>query len=311
MEPTAVNTLGFAHFLGQTDAVGKAVLVTLVLLSIASWYLIVTRSLANLIARRKAEAFLERFWRASSLSEVEALLGSRVADNAFANLAEKSLATLTDSGKCGLAVAGGMAEYLTRTLNNEVDREAAVAEYGLTVLASAGSAAPYIGLFGTVWGIYHALVQIGLSGQGTLDKVAGPVGEALIMTALGLAVAIPAVLAYNAFNRRNRVWLAHLESFCTRPLRAADGEGQQWRGRRGPCCDGAWLKHGPGKLPPLSSQYAGGGHERRAAGRRDAGTAGDLHRHRAVADPLGEDRPAQGIEQRERHQARAYRAWNS
>jgi biopolymer transport protein ExbB len=109
---------------------------------------------------------------------------------------------------------GGLGEYLTRTLNNAVDREAAAAEHGLTVLASAGSAAPYIGLFGTVWGIYHALVQIGMSGQGTLDKVAGPVGEALIMTALGLAVAIPAVLAYNAFNRRNRVWLARLESFA-------------------------------------------------------------------------------------------------
>jgi hypothetical protein len=99
-------------------------------------------------------------------------------------------------------------------LRNGIEQESAAAEHGLTVLASAGSAAPYVGLFGTVWGIYHALVQIGLSGQGTLDKVAGPVGEALIMTALGLAVAIPAVLAYNAFNRRNRMWLARLESFA-------------------------------------------------------------------------------------------------
>ncbi len=88
------------------------------------------------------------------------------------------------------------------------------AAYGLTILATAGSAAPYIGLFGTVWGIYHALVQIGMSGQGTLDKVAGPVGEALIMTAAGLAVAIPAVLAYNAFVRSNRVVLAQLDSFA-------------------------------------------------------------------------------------------------
>ena len=106
-----------------------------------------------------------------------------------------------------------MSEYLTRTLGNAVDQEAAASEYGLTVLATAGSAAPYVGLFGTVWGIYGALVQIGMSGQGTLDKVAGPVGEALIMTALGLAVAIPAVLAYNAFNRRNRMWMARMESF--------------------------------------------------------------------------------------------------
>ena len=77
-----------------------------------------------------------------------------------------------------------------------------------------GSASPYVGLFGTVWAIYHALVAIGLSGQGTLDKVAGPVGEALIMTAIGLAVAIPAVFAYNAFNRRNRMWLAKLDAFA-------------------------------------------------------------------------------------------------
>ena len=214
MEHAAFNSLGFAHFLTQTDGVGRSVLAALLLLSIASWYLIVTRALANAIAQRRAEEFLRRFWQASSLSEVETTLGAHAADNAFAALARKSLDALADSGRESLAVAGGMAEYLTRTLNNEVDREAATAEYGLTVLASAGSAAPYIGLFGTVWGIYHALVQIGLSGQGTLDKVAGPVGEALIMTALGLAVAIPAVLAYNAFNRRNRVWLARLESFA-------------------------------------------------------------------------------------------------
>ncbi len=214
MEHTAVEGLGFAHFLSQTDGVGKTVLVTLLLLSIASWYLIVTRALANTLAHRKAEAFLRHFWQAGALSEVEAALRNQPADNAFAALVKKSLEALADSGKENLAVAGGMAEYLTRTLNNEVDVEAAKSEYGLTVLASAGSAAPYVGLFGTVWGIYHALVQIGLSGQGTLDKVAGPVGEALIMTALGLAVAIPAVLAYNAFNRRNRMWLAKLESFA-------------------------------------------------------------------------------------------------
>ena len=113
-----------------------------------------------------------------------------------------------------LAAAGGASDFLTRTLRNGIDQEAARVENGLTLIASAGSAAPYIGLFGTVWGIYHALIQIGLSGQGTLDKVAGPVGEALIMTALGLAVAIPAVLAYNAFVRRNRIWLARLEAFA-------------------------------------------------------------------------------------------------
>ena len=95
-----------------------------------------------------------------------------------------------------------------------IDEETARLESGLTVLASVGSTAPFVGLFGTVWGVYHALINIGMSGQGTLDKVAGPVGEALIMTALGLAVAIPAVLAYNAFVRSNRMVLAELDAFA-------------------------------------------------------------------------------------------------
>ena len=213
MEPATIEGLGFAHFLTQTDNMGRIVLGILLLLSVASWYLILTRALANSLAQRRADAFVKQFWQAPTLDQAAAALRQHPADNAFAALVQKSLEAMADSHHESLAVAGGMGEYLTRTLGNQVDQEAARAEYGLTVLASAGSAAPYVGLFGTVWGIYHALVQIGLSGQGTLDKVAGPVGEALIMTALGLAVAIPAVLAYNAFNRRNRMWLARLESF--------------------------------------------------------------------------------------------------
>jgi biopolymer transport protein ExbB len=213
MENTAIEGLGFAHFLTQTDGMGKIVLGILLALSVASWYLIFTRALANTLAQRRADVFVKQFWQAPTLEQAAKALRQRPADNAFAELVQKSLNAMADSHHDSLAVAGGMAEYLTRTLGNEVDREAAQSDYGLTVLASAGSAAPYVGLFGTVWGIYHALVQIGISGQGTLDKVAGPVGEALIMTALGLAVAIPAVLAYNAFNRRNRMWLARLESF--------------------------------------------------------------------------------------------------
>lgn len=213
MEQAAVDSLGFAHFLTQTDGVGKIVLGVLLLLSVASWYLIVTRAVANRLARRRADTFLERFWKASSLAEVDAALQSQPPDNAFAALVEKSLRTQADGDKDHLAAAGGMTEYLTRTLANAIDLEAARSEHGLTILASAGSAAPYVGLFGTVWGIYHALVQIGLSGQGTLDKVAGPVGEALIMTALGLAVAVPAVLGYNWLVRRNRVTLHVLRGF--------------------------------------------------------------------------------------------------
>lgn len=211
------QSLGFAHFLSQSDTLGKAVLALLLLLSVASWYIIVTKALRNVMAQRRAGAFLQRFWSASSLSEVDATLRARPVDNAFADLAHSALRAVGECEKQGmqnLTTAGGMAELLTRVLRTGIDQEAARAEHGLTVLASAGSAAPYIGLFGTVWGIYHALVNIGLSGQGTLDKVAGPVGEALIMTALGLAVAIPAVLAYNTFNRHNRMRLSRLDAFA-------------------------------------------------------------------------------------------------
>jgi biopolymer transport protein ExbB len=212
------ESLGFAHFLSQADAVGRGVLFLLLSLSVASWYLIVTKSLANVLAGRRAAAFLRRFWEARSLAEAKETLGRQGADNAFAEAARQALGAAEEDrpqqGLHRLAAAGGLGEYLTRVLRNAIDQEAARVEHGLTVLASTASAAPFIGLFGTVWGIYHALVQIGMSGQGTLDKVAGPVGEALIMTALGLVVAIPAVLAYNAFNRRNRIWLARLDAFA-------------------------------------------------------------------------------------------------
>ncbi|MEQ1526901.1 MAG: MotA/TolQ/ExbB proton channel family protein [Gallionella sp.] len=210
------NGLGFAHFIAQTDAVGLGVLALLLLLSVASWYLIVTKAVSNASARKRAETFLKKFWEANSLQDMQKTLSDSGDDNAFSDLARQALAVKAgnQSGVEKLLAAGGMSEYLTRVLRNGIDQESTKVEYGLTVLASAGSAAPFVGLFGTVWGIYHALVQIGMSGQGTLDKVAGPVGEALIMTAVGLAVAIPAVLAYNSFTRRNRLWLAKLDSFA-------------------------------------------------------------------------------------------------
>jgi biopolymer transport protein ExbB len=209
--------LGFAHFISQTDGVGLTVLLLLTGMSLASWYLIVTRSLANLSAGKRAHLFLQRFWDADSLQAMEVLLQKDETDSAFAELARQALTAGRDGSRHGvqkLALAGGLSEFVTRALRNSLDQEAARSESGLTVLATAGSAAPYIGLFGTVWGIYHALVFIGLSGQGSLDKVAGPVGEALIMTAVGLAVAIPAVLAFNSFSRHNRIWLARLDGFA-------------------------------------------------------------------------------------------------
>jgi len=209
--------LGFSHFLTQIDSVGISVLVLLISLSVASWYLIITKSITNFVAKKRATVFLNHFWNVESLGEVRKLFHDEAPDNAFAELAKLGMDAAADSklhDSHKLAAAGGTSEFLTRALRNGIDQEAARVENGLTLIASAGSAAPYIGLLGTVWGIYHALIQIGLSGQGTLDKVAGPVGEALIMTALGLAVAIPAVLAYNTFVRRNRIWLARLDAFA-------------------------------------------------------------------------------------------------
>ncbi|MDH5480164.1 MAG: MotA/TolQ/ExbB proton channel family protein [Nitrosomonas sp.] len=209
--------LGFSNFLAQIDGVGISVLVLLLSLSAASWYLIFTKSIANYIAKKRADDFLKHFWSVDSLQDVKVSLNNSTPNNAFAELAKQGIDAAADSRKHGsqkLVAAGGTSEFITRVLRNGIDQEATRVENGLTLIASAGSAAPYIGLFGTVWGIYHALIQIGLSGQGTLDKVAGPVGEALIMTALGLAVAIPAVLAYNAFVRRNRIWLARLDAFA-------------------------------------------------------------------------------------------------
>ncbi|CAN6484447.1 unnamed protein product [Victoria cruziana] len=117
-------------------------------------------------------------------------------------------------GAAKLEEAGSAQDFLTRTIKKVLDEETMRMESGLTVLATIGATAPFVGLFGTVWGVYHALVAIGASGSGSLDKVAGPVGEALIMTGVGLAVAIPAVMAYNWLTRSNRVWGARLDAFA-------------------------------------------------------------------------------------------------
>jgi biopolymer transport protein ExbB len=212
-----MNEMGFAHFLAQSDTVGKTILVLLLLMSVTTWYLIATKTWAWLLMRRRTRRFLEIFWNSPSLTAVATHLEEHHPDGPFAHLAWHAIVSSRHHQRHGankLNESGSTGEFLTRSMRRVIDDETARFESGLTVLASIGSTAPFIGLFGTVWGIYHALIAIGISGQGTLDKVAGPVGEALIMTALGLAVAIPAVLAYNFSVRRNRVVLAQLDSFA-------------------------------------------------------------------------------------------------
>jgi biopolymer transport protein ExbB len=213
---TETSKFGFAHLLAQTDAIGIAVLVILLVMSIASWYLIILKSYRNAQIRARARDFLERFWSAPSMDAVAAQAAD-AANEPFGRLAAQGMEASrhwSRSPAAGLSHAGGQDEFLTRAIRRAITRETAALESGLTVLASVGSTAPFVGLFGTVWGIYHALLGIGVSGNASLDTVAGPVGEALIMTALGLAVAIPAVLAYNAFVRGNRLMLAELDGFA-------------------------------------------------------------------------------------------------
>jgi len=209
--------MGFGHFLSQSDAVGKTLLAILVLMSVASWALIVIKGVSQLVRRRRSDKFLDFFWNARSLDEVDAEIRTHGVQDPFGHLAAHAIQAQAHHARYGAAKlqeAGTSQEFVTRTIKKVLDEETTRLENGLTLLATVGATAPFVGLFGTVWGVYHALLAIGMSGAGTLDKVAGPVGEALIMTGIGLAVAIPAVVAYNAFNRGNRVLNARLDAFA-------------------------------------------------------------------------------------------------
>ncbi|AKQ56175.1 MotA/TolQ/ExbB proton channel family protein [Bordetella hinzii] len=215
--PAPAPDMGFLHFVAQSDFVGKTLFIILILMSLVTWYLIVVKAFSNLRMRKRAANFLNHFWNASSLQQVENEIITHGARDPFSHLASHAIHAQSHHAKFGatkLEEAGSNGEFVTRTMRKVIDEETAKLENGLTVLASVGSTAPFVGLFGTVWGVYHALVGIGLSDGVTINRIAGPVGEALIMTGLGLAVAIPAVLAYNAFVRNNRVFLSRLDAFA-------------------------------------------------------------------------------------------------
>ncbi|APR04510.1 MotA/TolQ/ExbB proton channel family protein [Thauera chlorobenzoica] len=211
------QAFGLAHLWSQSDAIIRAVALALLLMSVTSWYLILARLLRQLRARRHAGA-VEAFWAAPDLEAGLHRLQLQAPESPFEALAQQGAAATQHVRRHtrGDTLGGKLDadEVITRALRKSIALSTAALESGLTVLASIGSTAPFVGLFGTVWGIYHALVNISASGMATLDKVAGPVGEALIMTAFGLFVAIPAVLAYNAITRANRVELSELDAFA-------------------------------------------------------------------------------------------------
>ena len=213
----ADTSLGFAHFIGQSDGVAKTLLAILLLMSVLSWAIISLKGLSLVARRRRSQSFLNFFWNATSLDAVAGEIATHGAHDPFSHLTSHAMHAHAHHARYGAAKleeAGSSGEFVTRTIKKVLDEEMTRLENGLTVLATVGATAPFVGLFGTVWGVYHALVAIGMSGAGTLDKVAGPVGEALIMTGLGLAVAIPAVVGYNWLTRANRVMASRLDAFA-------------------------------------------------------------------------------------------------
>ena len=202
--------MSFFELIAQGDAVSRLVVLLLVGMSVASWVVILWKVWLLPRARRGVGRSLAAFWQAGSLEDAQNRL---VAFDREALVLPLIRATQTE-GAGTLAAAGDRAQQLTRVLRDALHDAINKLQYGQVLLATVGSTAPFVGLLGTVWGIYHALTAIASTGQITIDKVAGPVGEALIMTAAGLAVAIPAVLAYNIFGRQIARIEADLEGFA-------------------------------------------------------------------------------------------------
>lgn len=206
---------GISSIWMQGDGLIKGVAIILMFMSISSWFVIVLRSW-GLLRLRKANRALSDFWHAQSFAEGLHVLGIDRNDNPYRHLAEEGQSALDHHHNHKTDLHGNLplSDWLTACLKDSIDHSNYKLQRGLALLASVGSTAPFVGLFGTVWGIYHALVSIGLNGSASIDKIAGPVGEALIMTAFGLIVAIPAVLGYNALNRGNRTINSKLNRFA-------------------------------------------------------------------------------------------------
>lgn len=198
----------------QLDELGRAVAIFLILMSLVSWFTIFSKAWSFWRIRKSAHA-LTVFWNASSLEDGVTLLDALDLENVYSSLLKRGLETAkTPAHGKTIAMKSDPSDVMTRVLREELNRVTVRLESGLTLLASVGATAPFVGLLGTVWGIYHALTAVSGSTSIQIDLVAGPVGEALVMTGLGLMVAIPAVLAYNAFNRINRVTFAELDGFA-------------------------------------------------------------------------------------------------
>lgn len=213
----ALNQMSFAHLLQNFDFVGWVVFITLALMSVLSVYWIVMNFIKNLRLRTSSDRVVSTFWETPNAQDAIRYMEEQSRAEPFSKIALDAAQAAAHHQRhegSRLVESLNRSEFVDRALRQAVTRESSRLESGLTVLATVGSTAPFVGLLGTVWGIYHALANVSASGTVQIDKVAGPVGEALIMTGFGLVVAIPAVLAYNAFNRFNRMTLAELDGFA-------------------------------------------------------------------------------------------------
>jgi biopolymer transport protein ExbB len=202
------NPYGIAALWKTSDAVAKFVLLILAIMSMGSWYILVVKILEQRKVASFAREAADKFWSAGSVEHGTAALNK---DSPYQFIANSGLeATKKHSGLMGHIP---LADWISASIQRAVDRVNRELQGGLAFLATVGSISPFVGLFGTVWGIYHALTAIGISGQASIDKVAGPVGESLIMTAIGLAVAVPAVLAYNWLISQNKGVMDDIRSF--------------------------------------------------------------------------------------------------
>jgi biopolymer transport protein ExbB len=207
---TIENPYGLEALWKQGDFVSKGTLIILVIMSMGSWYIMFVKVYEQMKLFRQAKDVQAKFWGSGSVQEGAANLKE---GSPFRYIAESGIkATSHHEGK--LLEQIDLNTWVTMSIQRAVDNVSSRLQDGLAFLATVGSTSPFVGLFGTVWGIYHALTAIGIAGQASIDKVAGPVGEALIMTAIGLAVAVPAVLGYNWLVRRNKVALEQLRAFA-------------------------------------------------------------------------------------------------
>jgi biopolymer transport protein ExbB len=202
------NPYGLEALWKGSDAVAKAVLIIMVIMSMGSWYIIIVKVIEQAKIGAQAKAAAAKFWNAGSVRQ-----GADALDKAspFRFIAENGIDATKKHD--GLLAHVDLNTWVTLGIQRAMDRVQSRLQDGLAFLATVGSTAPFVGLFGTVWGIYHALTAIGVAGQASIDKVAGPVGEALIMTAIGLAVAVPAVLGYNWLVRRNKACMDDVRAF--------------------------------------------------------------------------------------------------